>query len=79
MNPVLSEIYSTVFTAAPYVIGAYALMWLVLLVFVFGTFLGIKKTERQIKALEDIVNTRLYYNNDDSSDSQSRNLKTNLP
>jgi hypothetical protein len=42
-----------VLTAAPYVIGAYALMWLVLLAYVLITVLGLKKTERQLAALEE--------------------------
>ena len=53
MDPVLAEIYSTVLGAAPYVIAAYALIWLVLLIFVMITFNGLKRTERQIVALEE--------------------------
>jgi hypothetical protein len=55
MDPILAEIYSTVLTAAPYVIGAYALMWLVLLVYVLIVVLGLKKTERQMAALEEAL------------------------
>jgi hypothetical protein len=58
MDPILAEIYSTVLTAAPYVIGAYALMWLVLLVYVVITVLGLKKTEKQIAALEEALLTK---------------------
>jgi hypothetical protein len=58
MDPILAEIYSTVLTAAPYVIGAYALMWLILLVYVLITVLGLKKTERQIAALEESLNNK---------------------
>ncbi|MCL1846911.1 MAG: heme exporter protein CcmD [Coriobacteriia bacterium] len=53
MDPILAEIYSTVMTAAPFVIGAYALMWLVLLVYLLMTALGLKRTEKQIAALEE--------------------------
>jgi hypothetical protein len=55
MDPILAEIYSTVLSAAPYVIGAYALMWLVLLVYVLIVTLGLKKTERQIAALAEAL------------------------
>ncbi|MDR1082952.1 MAG: hypothetical protein LBL27_03680 [Coriobacteriales bacterium] len=55
MDPILAEIYSTVLTAAPYVIGAYALMWLVLFVYVLIVVLGLKKTERQMAALEEAL------------------------
>lgn len=55
MDPILAEIYSTVLTAAPYVIGAYALMWLVLLIYVLITVLGLKKTEQQMAALEEAL------------------------
>jgi len=53
MDPILAEIYSTVLTAAPYVIAAYALIWLILLAYVFIVVLGLKKTEKQMKALAD--------------------------
>ena len=35
MNPVLADIYSTILPSAPFVIAAYALLWVALLVFVF--------------------------------------------
>jgi len=52
MDPILTEIYSTVLGAAPYVIIAYVMIWLILLAFVMITFSGMKKTERQLEALE---------------------------
>jgi hypothetical protein len=58
MDPILAEIYSTVFTAAPYVIGAYALIWLVLLGYVLIVVLGLKNTERQMAALEESLNNK---------------------
>jgi CcmD family protein len=58
MDPILAEIYSTVMTAAPYVIGAYALIWLVLLAYVLVIVLGLKKTERQLAALEEALQKR---------------------
>jgi len=58
MNSVLAEIYSTVFPAAPYVIGAYALIFLTLLVYVFVIMRGLKKTEQQMAVLEETLKER---------------------
>ncbi|MBE6464849.1 MAG: CcmD family protein [Eggerthellaceae bacterium] len=52
MNPILADIYSTVIPSAPYLIAAYALIWVALLVYVVFVVKGIKKTERQMAALE---------------------------
>lgn len=53
MNPVLEEIYSTILPSAPFIIGAYALLWLVVLVYVFIIMRGLKKTEAQMGVLEE--------------------------
>ncbi len=55
MNPVLVEIYSTILPAAPYVIGAYALIFLALFVYVFMVVRGLKKTEKQMAVLEEAI------------------------
>jgi len=55
MDPVLAEIYSTVFQAAPYVIGAYALIFLILFVYVAFVVRGLKKTEKHMEALEEML------------------------
>lgn len=55
MNPVLEEIYSTVIPSMPFIIAAYALIWVVLLVYVFVSMRGMKKTEQQIAVLEEAV------------------------
>ena len=55
MNPILSDVYSTVIPSAPFVIAAYALVWLVLLVYVIVVVRGLKKTEAQIALLEEEV------------------------
>ena len=55
MNPILSDIYSTVIPSAPFVIAAYALVWFVLLVYVIVVVRGLKKTEAQIALLEEEV------------------------
>lgn len=53
MNPVLEEIYSTIIPSMPYVIAAYALIWLVLLIYVFMIMRGQKKAENQMAVLEE--------------------------
>ena len=58
MDPILAEIYSTVLTAAPFVIAAYALMWCALLAYLLIVTLGLKKTERQMAALEEALAER---------------------
>ena len=52
MNPVLEQIYATIIPSAPYVIAAYALMWLVLCVYVVFALSRLKKTEAQLSVLE---------------------------
>lgn len=55
MNAVLLEIYSTIIPSAPYIIAAYALLWVALLVYVFIIMRGIKKTESQMLVLEEAI------------------------
>ena len=55
MNPVLADIYSTVIPSMPFIIGAYVLMWVAILVYVLMIMLGYKKAERQMAVLEEAV------------------------
>ena len=55
MNPLLEEIYSTVVPSLPYIIAAYVLIWVVLLVYLFIIHKGTKKAERDIALLEEAV------------------------
>lgn len=55
MNPVLVEIYSTIVPSMPFIIGAYVLMWLAILVYVLMITLGYKKAEAQMAVLEEAV------------------------
>ncbi len=55
MDPILAEIYSTVLDAAPYVIAAYALIFLILLVYVAIVMTKLKNTEKKIDALAEHV------------------------
>ncbi len=63
MNPILADIYSTVLPSAPFIIGAYAIVWAALLVYVLITMRGLKKTEAQMAVLEETV-AKLQSNND---------------
>ena len=58
MDSVLAEIYSTVLSGAPYVIAAYALLWVVLLTFAIILFVRFKRVEREVDVLEDAVEHR---------------------
>lgn len=53
MDPILAEIYSTVLGAAPYVVAAYALIFVVLAVYVAFVVTGLRKTEKRLQALEE--------------------------
>ena len=55
MNPILADIYSTILPSMPYVIGAYALIWVILFIYVFIITRGTKKLEAQIAVLEEAV------------------------
>ncbi len=55
MNPVLAEIYSTIIPSAPFVIAAYALLLVVLFVYVFSIARGFKKAEAQMAVLEEAI------------------------
>ena len=55
MDPVLELIYSAALTAAPYVIAAYALMWVVLLIYIIFSHSSLKKTEKQLAALTEAI------------------------
>ena len=49
MNPVLVEIYSTIVPSMPFIIGAYVLMWLAILVYMLVITLSYKKAEKQMR------------------------------
>jgi len=54
----MQEIYSQVAPQAPYVIGAYALIWVALLGYVTLVFSRLKRVEKEIDVLEDAVRRR---------------------
>lgn len=55
MNPVLVEIYSTIVPSMPFIIGAYVLMWLAILVYMLVITLSYMKAEKQMAVLEEAV------------------------
>lgn len=59
MDPILAEIYSTILPSASYVIAAYALIWVALLVYVLMIMRGTKKATAQIALLEEEVQEKL--------------------
>lgn len=59
MDPILAEIYSTIIPSAPYLIAAYALIWVVLLAYVVVIARGQKKAEAQMALLEEALAERL--------------------
>ncbi len=58
MNPILSDIYSTVIPSAPFIIAAYAIVWAALLVYVLVVIRGLKKTEAQMAVLEEAIRAK---------------------
>lgn len=58
MDPILSEVYSTVLPAAPYVLAAYVGILLVLFTFVFSLWRKSKRTEADIDALRRALEER---------------------
>lgn len=58
MDPVLSEIYKTVFGAAPYVIAAYALLWLGLVGYIAFGIRRVSKLEQQLELVEEAAARR---------------------
>ena len=58
MDPILSEVYSTVLPAAPYVLAAYVGILLTLFAFVFSLWRKSKRTEVDIDALKRALDDR---------------------
>lgn len=58
MDPILSEVYSTVLPAAPYVFAAYVGILLTLFAFVFSLWRKSKRTEADIDALKRALEDR---------------------
>ena len=55
MNPILADIYSTILPSAPYIVAAYALLWVALFVYLIIIYRGTKKAQTQLMLLEEAV------------------------
>jgi CcmD family protein len=58
MDPVLAQIYQLVNPSLPYVIGAYGILWLGLMVYVGVTLSRLGKLEKQLALVEDAFEKR---------------------
>lgn len=58
MDPVLADVYSTALSSAPFVIAAYALIWVILLAFAILMFVKTRKTQKDIDALKEAIERR---------------------
>lgn len=58
MDPILSEVYSTVLPAAPFVLAAYVGILLALFVFVLSLWRKSKRTEADVEALRRALEER---------------------
>ncbi|MDY2777505.1 MAG: hypothetical protein SOU51_03925 [Collinsella sp.] len=58
MDPILSEVYSTVLPAAPFVIAAYVGIWIALFAFVLMLWRKSKRTHEDIEALRSALEER---------------------
>ena len=55
IDPTNSELYSLVLHDAPYVVGAYAVIWLALTLYVASIIRRMTKIEREVEVLQDLV------------------------
>ena len=55
MNSVLQEIYATILPSAPFIIAAYALVWLAMFVYVVYAIRRFNSVEKQLALVEQAV------------------------
>lgn len=58
MDPILQQIYSTIIPSAPFLIAAYALIWVALLVYVVVMQKGLKASEKRLALLEEAIEAK---------------------
>jgi len=58
LDPVLIEVYKTVFSGAPYVLAAYIALLLGFFAYVTFTLLRVNKLEKQVEVLESTLERR---------------------
>lgn len=54
----MGDLYSAVIPQAPYIIGAYGLIWIGLLGFVYMVFGRLGRLEKELRVLEESVERR---------------------
>ena len=54
----MSEVYSTVAPAAPFVIGAYGLIWVTLIAFIGLAMRRVQRLEKELTVLEGAIGRR---------------------
>jgi len=59
LHPSMAEIYRLVLHDAPYVIAAYAIIWIALVGYIVSLMLRTIKIEKEIKLLQDTVDAKL--------------------
>ena len=57
-DPMNMEIYRLVLADAPYVIGAYAILWLALMAYVGMVFRRLMRLEKEVAVLEESMERR---------------------
>ncbi len=58
VNPTNAELYKLVLNDAPYVIWAYAILWVALIVYVTMVLRRIMRLEKEVAVVEDAVTRR---------------------
>lgn len=58
MDPILQQIYSTIIPSAPFLIAAYALVWVALFVYVVVMQKGLKASEKRLDLLEESLRAK---------------------
>lgn len=58
MNETLKEMYELVLPQAPFVIAAYGILWVSLVVYVGLTFRRLGRLERELRVVEEAVERR---------------------
>jgi hypothetical protein len=58
MDPILAQIYQLVVPSMPYVLGAYGVLWLGLMVYVGVTLSRVGKLEKQLALVEEAFSKR---------------------
>ncbi|MCL2680397.1 MAG: CcmD family protein [Coriobacteriia bacterium] len=59
LHPTMTELYTLVRHDLPYVVAAYAAIWLALAGYLVMLLLRMTKIEREIQVLQDTVDTKL--------------------